>query len=58
MSQFIPKQVVIDKIKEYRGQKNKYENEIQELFSNDYYRRKVVELVHKIDVLQELLETK
>ena len=56
MSQFIPKQVVIDKIKEYRGQKNKYENEIQELFAFNYFHREALKLAHKIQALQELLE--
>lgn len=58
MSQFIPTQVVIDKIKELKKRKNKYEYETQEIFSNAYYDRKRLEIIHKIDILQELLGTK
>lgn len=56
MSQFIPTQVVIDKIKELKKRKNKYEYETQEIFLNAYYDRKRLEIIHKIDILQELLE--
>ena len=52
----IPTQVVIDKIKELKKRKNKYEYETQEIFSNAYYDRKRLEIIHKIDILQELLE--
>ena len=51
----IPTQVVIDKIKELKKRKNKYEYETQEIFSNAYYDRKRLEIIHKIDILQELL---
>lgn len=52
----IPTQVVIDKIKELKKRKNKYEYETQEIFLNAYYDRKRLEIIHKIDILQELLE--
>ena len=52
----ISKQVVIDKIKELKKRKNKYEYETQEIFANAYYDRKRLEIIHKIDILQELLE--
>lgn len=54
----ISKQVVIDKIKELKKRKNKYEYETQEIFANAYYDRKRLEIIHKIDILQELLGTK
>ena len=56
MSQFIPKQAVIDKIKKLKKRKDKYEYETQEIFLNAYYDRKRLEIIHKIDILQELLE--
>ena len=58
MSQFIPKQKVKDKIEEYKKQKDKYESETQEIFANNYYKRKTLELTHRISGLEELLEEK
>lgn len=52
----ILKQTIIDKIEELKKRKDKYEYETQEIFSNAYYDRKRLEIIHKIDVLQELLE--
>lgn len=52
----IPKQIVIDKMEELKKRKDKYEYETQEIFSNTYYDRKRLEIIHKIDILQELLE--
>ena len=57
----IPKQAVIDKIKNMEELKSKYEKELEEPYqfllpANSYYRRQLIEVAHKIDVLQELLE--
>lgn len=52
----ILKQVVIDKIEEYKKQQNKYENELQEPFAFNYFHREALKLAHKIQALQELLE--
>ena len=52
----ILKQVVKDKIEEYKKQQNKYENELQEPFAFNYFHREALKLAHKIQALQELLE--
>lgn len=54
----IPVQKVKDKIEEYKKQKDKYESETQEVFANNYYHRKILELTHKILGLEKLLEDK
>ena len=55
---YIPIQKVKDKIEEYKKQKDKYESEIQEVFKNNYYHGKILELTHKIWGLEEILEDK
>lgn len=43
------------KIKEYELRLQNYKKEIQEPFSNSYYKLKMLELTHKIEVLKELI---
>lgn len=51
-------QKVKDKIEEYKIKRNKYESETQEIFANNYYQRKTLELTNRICALEELLEDK
>ena len=52
---FIPKQVVLDKIEELKNKEKEYEEKSQGIQINDYYHRKFLEVCHKKQILQEIL---